>query len=347
MPKSPKRTLDELPPYGPPATAENAELPFLQSPALNELEAEAKRALPNQLALFSETPAGALSTFPSGLTELTRHSPLNLGRAWYRTHLEAQHRPANTIDSYSYDLIKFEDQVGDKTIDDVSRADVARFLGEASNKSTRKRRLTSLRRFFTYLVDELKIVDHDPTDGFFPHVIALKTPLPLFQQEQEALLASAANDEIWSEPAIRLMMELGLSRGELLALHREHIDTSDPEQPVIYVMPEAPKKRNQERRIGGDTTFALLYERFLDATKPVDLLFPLGFQAINGMVERVAKRAEIGHPVTPQTLRHTFAVNRAKNGATEEDLIYLLGLADDPRNRESVRRYLKLAEPPL
>lgn len=347
MPKTPKPTIDDLPPHGRPVTAEDRELPFLQSPVLNELEAKAKRDQPSQLTLFSETPAGTLSTLPSGLTPLTANSPLNLGRAWYRSHLEAQRRPANTIDSYSYDLIRFEDQVGAKSIDDVSRGDVARFLGEASNKSTRKRRLTTLRRFFTYLVEEVKVIDHDPTDGFFPHVIALKTPLPLFQHEQEALLESARNDEIWSEVAIRLMMSFGLSRGELLALRREHIDTSDPEEPVVYVMPEAPNKRNQERKIGGEAAFAALYANFLNATDPIDLLFPIGFQAVNGMVERVAKRAEITHPVTPVTLRHTFAVNRAKNGATEQDLIYLLGLADDPRNRESVRRYLKLADPPL
>jgi integrase/recombinase XerD len=347
MPKPPKPTIDDLPPRGRPVTAEDRELPFLQSPALNELEAQAKREQPSQLALFTETPAGTLSTLPSGLTPLTAESPLNLARAWYRTHLEQQRRPANTIDSYSYDLIKFEDQIGSKPLRDVSRADVARFLGEASNKATRKRRLTTLRRFFTYVVEELKAIDHDPTEGFFPHVIALKTPLPLFQHEQEALLDAARGDEAWSEIAIRLMMSFGLSRGELLALRREHIDSSDPEEPVVYVMPEAPKKRNQERKIGGDAVFATLYSTFLDATDPVDLLFPVGFQAVNGMVERVAKRAEITHPVTPVTLRHSFAVNRAKAGATEEDLIYLLGLADDPRNRESVRRYLKLADPPL
>lgn len=347
MPNKPKQSIQELPPHGRPVTSEDRELPFLQSPALNELEQQARRDKPNQLALFTESPAGTLSTFPSGLTPLTKESPFALGRAWYRTHLEAQHRPVNTINSYSYDLVRFEDQIGSKALDEVSRGDVARFLGDASTKSTRKRRLTSLRRFFTYLLEDVKVMDHDPTDGFFPHVIALKTPLPLFQQEQEALIESAHNDEVWSEIAIRLMMTFGLSRGELLALCREHIDTSDPNEPVVYVMPEAPNKRNQERKIGGDAAFAALYSTFVEATDPIDLLFPIGFQAINGMVERVAKRAEITHPVTPQTLRHTFAVNRAKAGATEQDLIYVLGLADDPRNRESVRRYLKLAEPPL
>jgi integrase/recombinase XerD len=77
------------------------------------------------------------------------------------------------------------------------------------------------------------------------------------------------------------------------------------------------------------------------------VLFPVGFQAINGMVERVRTAAGITKMVTPQVLRHTFAVDRAKSGADEKQLLTLLGLADDPRNRESVRRYLKLASPAL
>ena len=65
------------------------------------------------------------------------------------------------------------------------------------------------------------------------------------------------------------------------------------------------------------------------------------------MVDRVRKRAEITKEVTPQVLRHTFAVERAKDGAEEKELLELLGLADDPRNRASVARYIKLASPGL
>jgi integrase/recombinase XerD len=51
--------------------------------------------------------------------------------------------------------------------------------------------------------------------------------------------------------------------------------------------------------------------------------------------------------VTPQLLRDTYAVDRAREGADEDRLLALLGLADDPRNRASVGRYIKLGAPPL
>jgi integrase/recombinase XerD len=143
------------------------------------------------------------------------------------------------------------------------------------------------------------------------------------------------------------MLRLGLTRAELLALRREHIDLADPAGPVVYVFYDDVTKRGKERKLAAGKDFAELYSAFLDARAPVDLLFPVGPQAVNGMVDRVRAAAGIEKEVTPQTLRHSFAVDRATAGATEEDLLAVLGLAPDARNRASVQRYLKLASPPL
>jgi integrase/recombinase XerD len=240
-----------------------------------------------------------------------------------------------------------EKLIGHKPVNRVDRRDIARYLGEANGRSTRKRRLTSARRFFRFLIDDARVLREDPTDGYYPHTIPLRSPIPLFTDEQTALLTAAAEDEAWSLPAIWLMLRLGLSRSELLALRLDHIDLTTPAQPVVYIFYEDITKRGKERKLAADAEFAAMYQAFLRARSPVDLLFPVGPQAVNGMVERVRRAAGIGKDVTPQTLRHTFAIEKAREGADEDDLLSLLGLADDPRNRSSVRRYVKLAEPPL
>jgi integrase/recombinase XerD len=66
---------------------------------------------------------------------------------------------------------------------------------------------------------------------------------------------------------------------------------------------------------------------------------------VNKLVERVARAAGITRQISPQTLRDTWAVDQARSGASEDQLLALLGLADDSRNRLSVRRYLRLAAP--
>lgn len=327
-------------------TAERA-APHVDDPALAQLEEDAARNAPGQLVLFAPGAKGELTPLLGGLPPLAAGSGLELARAWYRRELEQGGRPRNTIESYCYDLAVLQQLIGNKPIDAIDRGNIARYLGDANGRSTRKRRLTSARRFFRYLIDDARVLGADPTEGYYPHTIPLRSPVPLFAAEQAALLAAAAEDEAWSLPAIWLMLRLGLARGELLALRRDHVDLADPERPIVYVFYDDPAKRAKERKLGADAEFGAFYAAYLEDKAPVDLLFPYGPQAVNGMVDRVRHAARIAKEVTPQTLRHTYAVDKATQGADEEQLLALLGLADDPRNRASVRRYTKLAEAPL
>lgn len=328
-------------------TATEREQPFTDDPRLLALEAAAAAEAPNQLPLFVPGAQGKLTPVLGGIGALEPSSSIEVARAWYRRELEQARRPRNTVESYSYDLALLQEQVGPKPIDQISRNDIARFLGGAENRSTRKRRLTSIRRFFRFLIDDARVLTVDPAEGFYPHAIQLRTPIPLFPDEQERLLAAAADDEPWSLPAIWLMMRLGLSRAELLALRRDHIDLTEPEKPVVFIFYDDVTKRGKERKLAGDDTFAAIYRDYLQEKEPADTLFPHVPPAVNGMVERVRAAAGLTKDVSPQTLRHTFAVERAKDGADEKQLMTWLGLADDPRNRSSVARYIKLAAPPL
>jgi integrase/recombinase XerD len=328
-------------------TAAERAKPYTEDPALLAREERFAAEAPDQLPLFAPGPAGTFSPVLGGLPRLSSESSLELARAWYRRELEQAGRPSNTVESYCYDLAVLEKLIGPKPIAAINQTDIARLLGDANGRATRKRRLTSVRRFFRYLIDDARVLRADPTDGHYPHTIPLRSPVPLFPSEQEALLAAAADDEPWSLPAIWLMLRLGLTRAELLALRREHIDLADPTGPVVYVFYDEPSKRGKERKLAAGDKFPAIYESFLEARSPVDLLFPVGPQAVNGMVDRVREAAGIQKEVTPQTLRHSFAVDRAIGGASEEDLLAILGLADDARNRASVQRYLKLAAPAL
>lgn len=329
-------------------TAEDRARPFGESASRFAAEEKARRAVPDQLPLFAHMPeAPGDVTVPTDLAELRQSSSLTLARSWYKHDLERQRRPRNTIDSYSYDLMVLEHLIGPKPLNRVTNSDIARYLGEASSKTTRKRRLTSARRFFHYLINDAKVLRFDPTDGFYPHRIPPGTPRPLFGNEQEAMLAAAQADEPWSGVAVWLMMRLGLTRSELLALQRDHIDRTDPGRPIVHIYYDDVAKQSKERALAADEEFSAMYDAFLDARDPKGILFPVGRQAVNGMVERVRRAAGIEKEVTPTTLRHTFAIAEARKGAGEDRLLALLGLADDPRNRSTVRGYIAHAAPPL
>lgn len=329
-------------------TAEDRERPFGESANRYAAEQKTRRRLPDQLPLFEHIPEHpGDATVPSHLAELRQGSSLTLARSWFQHDLERKRRPRNTIDSYTYDLMVLEHLIGPKPLNRITGSDIARYLGEASSKTTRKRRLTSARRFFHYLIDETKVLKFDPTEGFYPHRIPTSTPRPLFAEEQEMMLAAARADEAWSGVAVWLMMRLGLTRAELLALQRDHIDRTNPGRPIVHIYYDDVAKQGKERKLAADDEFSTMYDAFLEARDPQGILFPVGRQAVNGMVERVRRAAGIEKEVTPTTLRQTFAIEEARKGANEDRLLALLGLADDPRNRTTVRGYIAHAAPPV
>ena len=114
---------------------------------LLDLEREAASRAADQLSLFAPGPAGSFTPLLGGLAPLTAQSSLDLARAWYRRELEQAKRPVNTIESYCYDLVVLEKLIGLKPIETIDQTDIARLLGDANGRSTRKRRLTSVRGF--------------------------------------------------------------------------------------------------------------------------------------------------------------------------------------------------------
>lgn len=317
------------------------------SRTMSAIESDEHRRRSEQLFLIDPLPHGEQTPLLGGLAPLGPNASLTLARTWYRRELEQARRPKNTIESYGYDLQTLETLIGPKPLHKVDRADIARYLGEAETRSTRKRRLTTIRQFFRFLIDDARVLKIDPSEGFFPHQITLRLPVPLFPDEQRVLLDAADADEPWAAPAVHLMLRFGLTRGELLDLRPSHIDRSEEAQPVVFVGFETTAKRGRERRMAVDTEFLRRLDAYLAAIEPVEMLFEVGPPAVNAMVDRVRKRAGLAKGITPQTLRYTFAVEHARAGADADRLLDLLGLVDDPRNRTSVDRYLQLATPPL
>lgn len=311
-------------------------------------EREEQTARPQQAALFEIGKGGKVRPGVASVAALAPDSPIAVAIHWYRRHLEQGGHTRNTIESYCYDLALFEGQNRTKAINTIKPRDVARFLGDSETRSTRKRRLTSLSGFFKFLVGSAKVLPTDPSENFYPDPIPLKTPRPLFAAEQERLLAAAATDSARAHAAIWLMMRLGISRGELINLRAEHIDLSDEAAPVVYIYYDNPRWAGKERHLAAPAEFTAIYRRLVDETGVEGKLFPILPQSVNKIMERIVEAAGIGRDdITPQTLRDSYAVDQARAGADEDRLIALLGLADDPRNRLSVGRYLKLGAAPL
>ncbi len=300
-----------------------------------------------QPALFELGGRGRVVGHAGQVPDLTPKSSLDIARYWYRRYLEQSGYPRNTVNSYSYDLSILNSIIGTKRIDQITSRDIGQYLDASQNRSTRKRRLTSVSSFFRYLIAQAQVLDWDPAQSFHPDPIPLKTPRPLFASDQDKLLQSAEKDGPRAHAIIWLLMKLGLTRAELLRLRHRDVDRSDPQAPVIYIYYDSPRQQVKERKLQAGEEFSEIYERLVAAYGNEDRLFDMLPQSVNRLIERVATEAGIEKPVSPKALRDTFAVRQAEQGVTDAHLLRLLGLASDARNRASVQRYIKLAQPAL
>ena len=241
----------------------------------------------------------------------------------------------NTLLAYGRDLRQAEELVGG----DLAHASPAQLvkLGQGWSSlapATLARKISALRQFFGFLVDEGERED-DPTHAL-PRP-ATRRPLPkiLGHAQIEALFARA-EDEAASDrrEAVRLlaMLELlygsGLRATELVSLPLSAVPRDEPFLTVTG-------KGGQARLVPVSTRAKQALSRWL-AVRPggSQWLFPsrkshLTRVRLFQMLKELAARADLPpEKLSPHVLRHAFATHLLEGGADLRALQTLLGHAD-------------------
>lgn len=243
---------------------------------------------------------------------------------------------ANTLAAYRRDLEGAEALLGDLAVVDAGAlAGLGKTWADLAPSSV-ARKASSLRQFYSFLVDEGLRAD-DPSPGL-PRAQA-RRPLPrtLTHQEVERLFACAEEEASGERPeAVRLLtlLELlygsGLRASELVSL------------PVSAVPRDAPflsitGKGGQQRMVpvSGRARAALSRWLVFRAGKSRQLFPSRGAQGhltrvrLFQLLRELAGRAGIApEKVSPHVLRHAFATHLLEGGADLRVLQTLLGHAD-------------------
>ncbi|WP_340586197.1 tyrosine recombinase [Erythrobacter alti] len=242
---------------------------------------------------------------------------------------------ANTLAAYRRDLEGAEEVIGD--LETAARDDLARLTGAWADfaPSTVARKVSALRQFYGFCVDEGLRKD-DPSAAL-PRPQA-RRPLPkiLSHQEVERLFAKAENVAASERPAAVRMLALlellygsGLRATELVAL------------PVRAVPRDAPLltitgKGGQQRMVPVSRRAQVAIARWMAVRPDTDSpwLFPSRTGHISRirlfqLVKELAARADCDPAkVSPHVLRHAFATHLLEGGADLRVLQTLLGHAD-------------------
>ena len=246
----------------------------------------------------------------------------------------------NTLAAYGGDLRRFAGWLVkyDRNLVTASRADVLEYLASLAGAPPRSvaRRLSSLRRFYLYLMRHGRISE-DPCARVEAPRIGRSLPTTLSEGEVEALLEApdvAVREGLRDRTMLELIYATGLRVSELVNLKLGQINYR---QGVVRVMGKGGKERLVPL---GEAALDWL-ERYLRDGRPLllalgsgDALFPsprggaLSRQAFWYAIKRYATIAGISKSISPHSLRHAFATHLLNHGADLRVVQLLLGHSD-------------------
>lgn len=248
----------------------------------------------------------------------------------------------HTLGAYRSDLEKFSswlDNRGDSLLTlqgDVLHDYIAWRLERGFKATSTARLLSTLRRFFQYLIRE-QLRDDDPTALLLTPKLPKRLPKDLSEHQVEALLSEpdvAVELELRDKAMLELLYATGLRVSELVGLTMENVSLR---QGVVRIL----GKGNKERLVpmGEEAMYWIsVYLReargVLLGSQTSDILFPssraqqMTRQTFWHRIKLYASRAQIAVELSPHTLRHAFATHLLNHGADLRVVQMLLGHAD-------------------
>ena len=246
----------------------------------------------------------------------------------------------NTLQAYRNDLYGFAEwqcQQGN-TLLESKTGDLLVFLGSNGKRPVRTtaRHLSSLRRFFQFLINE-GLIKKDPTSTIESPKLGRPLPKTLTEPEVEALLNvpdTKTDIGMRDRTMLEVLYATGLRVSELVNLRLDQINLR---QGVIRITGKGDKERLVPM---GEEAMEWL-SRYLNEVRPNFFkrdpdatLFPsnrgsaLTRQTFWYAVKRYSVRARIDKSLSPHILRHAFATHLLNHGADLRVVQMLLGHSD-------------------
>jgi integrase/recombinase XerD len=185
----------------------------------------------------------------------------------------------------------------------------------------------------------------------------VQAPLPriLFDHQVDQVLA--VTQEIMAEGQnkkpdprphllVSLLLHTGIKKQECMAIKLAHIDSADPDGPVLQIRYDRPRLQYKERRLRLPAGWTDVLDRYLDAYDPQQVLFPCTARNLEYVLSNVAKQAGLADGLSFEMLRWTCAVRDHKSSMDPDRLRRKLGLSKMSW-KDTEPKLDRLAQPPL
>jgi integrase/recombinase XerD len=249
----------------------------------------------------------------------------------------------NTIIAYRDDLNAYTDFLKNSSIDALSKIkknDITNFMLFQKDKSISPnsiaRRLAAIRMFHRFLVRE-RIIKSDPTDLIDSPKLWKKIPDTLSFNEVDALIAQPNIKDRQGrrdKAILETLYATGMRVSEAVNLRLANVNLD-----IGFV--RCIGKGNKERIIPLGKKAIGSLQGYLQVSRPqllkkreAEFLFLNRFgkkisrQSLWKIIKRYARDARIKKPISPHTLRHSFATHLLERGADLRSVQEMLGHAD-------------------
>lgn len=259
----------------------------------------------------------------------------------YKSYLSAN-CSENTRLSYMSDLSKFFSDFGISTKKDLVKIKADSINGYIQNLrstgvsySSVLRSIAALRKFFSYCVDN-DIIKKNPTEGVEAPKVQRKLPVTMTDEEVVSLLEApdkTTDKGLRDSAMLELMYATGARVGEIVNLKMGDISLKNE----VVVLETGEKSRFVPI---GHIAIEALYRYLRDCRakmateKSGDAVFlnfygePLSRQGFWKIVKGYIEKCRLNPRMTPQTLRHSFALHMLRNGADAHSVSEMLGYSD-------------------
>lgn len=246
----------------------------------------------------------------------------------------------NTLEAYRRDIFQFNEYLTTNDsvkLIEVNKTQIITYLMflQKRNKatSTINRMLSSIRCFYQYLLHE-KIIKEDPTFNLQAPQHEKKYPDILTTEEVDLFLSMPKGDSFKSvrdKAMLELLYGTGMRVSELISL-----DIDDVNLDIGYIVIRKNELKERVVPIGKASLSSLKlyinnYRESVLKDKKASALFlnnwgrRLTRQGFWKIVKFYTKKSNINKNITPQTLRHSFAVHLLQNGADLKAVQEILG----------------------
>jgi len=251
----------------------------------------------------------------------------------------------NTIQSYKFDLGKFNDFLNKnsiKTFYEIDKIVIEKFLAYAKRESkaaSMARMLSTLRQFYNHLIktDKQGRIKINPLDFFDSPKLGRNLPEILTVSEIDKLLNQPNENDtlgLRDKSILEVMYACGLRVSEVIDLKIPNILFNDE---VIRVFGKGSKERVVPIGTSAlDWINIYITKSRVNIAKPYseDYLFlnwrgrRLSRMAIWDIINKYTKMAKINKEVHPHILRHSFATHLLEGGADLRSIQEMLGHSD-------------------